>query len=520
MKFILENPGLAIGLIAGAVAIVIAIIVSGYVKAPPDKAYIISGIKKQPKILIGRAGIKLPFLERKDTLVLKQISIDIKTNGYVPTLDFIGVDIDAVAKVRLKTDPEGIKIAMKNFLNMSEESITKALTDSLQGNMREIIGTVKLKELNTDRKKFGDEVQQKAQIDMNALGVEIISCNIQKIEDEKGLIVALGQDNMSQIQKDASIAKAQAERDVAIAEAEAKRMANEAQVAAQTEIASRQNELRIREAELKRASDIKQAEADAAYQIQQQEQRKTIEVASANANIARQEREIELKKKDVEVTEQTLEAEIKKKAEADKFARQQKAEAELFERQRKAEAEKFEREKAAEIRRIHAEAEKFEREKEAEAQRVQAEADLFARMQEAEGIRAVGEAEAKAIEARGIAEAEALEKKAEAMKKYGQAAMMEMIVKALPEMAASIAKPLESIDKVTIIDGGKGGTGVDTMGSYVPSVLARTIETMKEITGLDLVDVMKANTYDAKVNRNVTVLGDPKGAVETVLDTN
>ena len=500
MKFLLEHTGLLIGLIIAAVATIVAIIVSGYVKAPPDKAYVISGIKKTPKILIGRAGIKLPFLERKDTLVLKQISIDIKTNGYVPTLDFIGVDIDAVAKVRLKTDPDGIKIAMKNFLNMSEEAITKALTDSLQGNMREIIGTVKLKELNTDRKKFGDEVQQKAQTDMNALGVEIISCNIQKIEDEKGLIVALGQDNMSQIQKDASIAKAQAERDVAIAEAEAKRMANEAQVAAETEIASRRNELRIREAELKRASDQKQAEADAAYEIQQQEQRKTIEVTTANANIARQEREIELKRKNVEVTEQTLEAEIKKRAEADKFARQQKAEAELFERQRKAEAEKFEREKAA------------------EARKVQAEADLFARMQEAEGIKAVGEAEAKAIEARGIAEAEALEKKAEAMKKYGQAAMMEMIVKALPEMAASIAKPLESIDKVTIIDGGKGGTGVDTMGSFVPSVLARTIETMKEVTGLDLVDIMKAETYDAKVNRNVNVSGDPKAAVHTVLN--
>ena len=520
MRFFMEHTTFMIGLIAAAVALIIGILVSGYVKAPPDKAYIISGIKKSPKILIGRAGIKLPFLERKDTLVLKQISIDIKTNGYVPTLDFIGVDIDAVAKVRLKTDPEGIKIAMKNFLNMSEESITKALTDSLQGNMREIIGTVKLKELNTDRKKFGDEVQQKAQTDMNALGVEIISCNIQKIEDEKGLIVALGQDNMSQIQKDASIAKAQAERDVAIAEAEAKRMANEAQVAAQSEIASRRNELRIREAELKRESDIKQAEADAAYEIQQQEQRKTIEVTTANANIARQEREIELKRKDVEVTEQTLEAEIKKKAEADKFARQQKAEAELFERQRKAEAEKFEREKAAEIRRVHAEAEKFEREKEAEARKVQAEADLFAKMQEAEGIRAVGEAEAKAIEARGIAEAEALEKKAEAMKKYGQAAMIEMIVKALPEMAASIAKPLESIDKVTIIDGGHGGSGVDSMGSYVPSVLARTIETMKEVTGLDLVDIMKAETYDAKVNRNVTVNGDAQGAVKTVLEPN
>ncbi|MCR4961800.1 MAG: flotillin family protein [Lachnospiraceae bacterium] len=472
-----------------AIILLLGIIASGYVKAPPDKAYIISGMKKEPKILIGRAGIKIPFLERKDTLVLKQVSIDIKTNGYVPTLDFIGVDIDAVAKVRVKTDPEGIKIAMKNFLNMDEKSIVLALTDSLQGNMREIIGTVKLKELNTDRKKFGDEVQEKAQKDMNALGIEIISCNIQKIEDEKGLIVALGQDNMSQIQKDASIAKAQADKDVAIAEAEARRLANEAQVKAETEIASKQNELRIKQAELKKESDVKQAEADAAYDIQKQEQRKTIEIATANANIAKQEREIELKRKDVEVTEQTLEAEIKKKAEAEKFARQQKAEAELFERQKKAEAEKF------------------ERLKEAEAKKVQAEAELFAKTQEAEGIRAVGEAEAKAIEAKGIAEAEAMEKKAEAMKKYGQAAMIEMIVKALPEMASAIAQPLNNIDKVTIIDSGKGSTGVDSVGSYVPTVLAQTIETVKEVTGLDLVEVMKAGTYDAKVTKNINITG-------------
>ncbi len=347
---------------------------------------------------------------------------------------------------------------------------------------------------------MANEAQVAAQTDMNALGIEIISCNIQKIEDEKGLIVALGQDNMSQIQKDASIAKAQAERDVAIATAEAKRAANEAQVAADTEIASRRNDLRIKEAELKLISDVKQAEADAAYEIQKEEQRKTIEITTANANIARQEREIELKKRDVEVTEQTLEAEIKKKAEAEKFARQQKAEAELFERQKKAEAEKFEREKAA------------------EARKAQAEAELYARAKEAEGIRAIGEAEAKAIEAKGVAEAEALEKKAEAMKKYGQAAMMEMIVKALPEMALAIAKPLENIDKVTIIDGGgNGGNGVTDMGTYVPNVLAKTIETVKEVTGLDIVDVMRAGTYDAKVNRNINVTGINAETVEKIV---
>ena len=282
------------------VIVLLAIIMLlGYVKAPPDTAYVISGLRKEPKILIGRSGLKWPFLEQKDALILKQISIDIKTNGYIPTQDFIGVDIDAIAKIRVRTDPEGMKLAMKNFLNMKEKDIVNSLTDSLQGNMREIIGTQKLKELCTDRKTFGDEVQKKAQFDMNALGIEIISCNIQKIEDEKGLIIALGQDNMSQIQKDASIAKAQAERDVAIAEADAQKIANEARVAAETEIAQKNNELAIKKAELQKASDTKKAEADAAYEIQRQEQEKTIQAATVNAQIAKAEREAELNKQQV-----------------------------------------------------------------------------------------------------------------------------------------------------------------------------------------------------------------------------
>jgi len=102
------------------IIVVLMILASGYVKAPTDRAFIISGYRKKPKVLIGRAGIKIPFLERKDELVLKQVTIDIKTNGFIPTLDFIGVDIDAVAKVRIRTDAEGIELAMKNFLNMTE----------------------------------------------------------------------------------------------------------------------------------------------------------------------------------------------------------------------------------------------------------------------------------------------------------------------------------------------------------------------------------------------------------------
>lgn len=432
MDFIVYGPIILIALL------VIILFMTGYVKAPPDKAYIISGFRKEPRILIGRAGVKIPFLERRDDLIVKQITVDIKTNGYIPTLDFIGVDIDAVAKIRVKTDNEGIKLAMKNFLNMREEHIVAALTDSLQGNMREIIGTVKLKELCTDRKKFGDEVQEKAQKDMNALGIEIISCNIQRIDDEKGLIVALGQDNMSQIQKDASIAKAQADRDVAIAEAEARKMANEAKVASDTDIAMKQNELKIKEAELKKISDAKKAEADAAYEIEKEVQRKSIEVTAAEANIAKQEKEIELKRKEADVREQELAATIRKQADAEKYKQQQMADVELYKRQKDAEAKKFEMEREAEAMRINADAVKYQAE------------------QEAEAIRAKGIAEAEAIKAKGLAEAEATEKKAEAMAKMKEAAILEMYFNVLPEIAANVAKPLENIDKITMY--GEGNT--------------------------------------------------------------
>ena len=124
---------------------------SGYVKAPPDKAFIISGYRKTPKILIGRAGVKIPFLERLDVLYLGQMTVDIKTEQSVPTTDFINVNVDAVAKVRIAPDSKGIEKASRNFLNKKPEQIAMDLQDSLQGNMREIIGTLTLKDINTNR---------------------------------------------------------------------------------------------------------------------------------------------------------------------------------------------------------------------------------------------------------------------------------------------------------------------------------------------------------------------------------
>ncbi len=528
-----KNEGVHMEINIGIIAIIVlaiailAILASGYVKASPNKAYIISGIKREPKVLIGRAGIKIPFLEKKDELILKQISIDIKTNGYIPTKDFIGVDIDAVAKVRVLTqrdvtvnakgevvagaDPnkrittEMANAAMKNFLNMNEDQIRDALTDSLQGNMREIIGTQCLKELCNDRKTFGDEVQAKAQKDMNALGIWIESCNIQKIEDENNLITALGQDNMSQIQKDASVAKAQADRDVAIARAQAQKDANDAQVIAETEIAQKQTELAIKKAELKKESDIKKAEADAAYKIQEEEQRKTVEITTANANLARQEKELELKEREVSIKEKALEAEVKKTAEANKYAAQQKADAEQYERQKRAEAELFEIQRQAEAEKAKSEAERFAKEQAAEAVKA-------AGLAEAAAVAAKGKAEAEAIQAKAEAEAAGILKKAEAMKQYGDAARQQMELdtlkvyfEQLPKIAEAVAKGYMNVDSIKMFGGDSSKLAGDIM-----TTVTQVTDGIKESTGLDINEMLakgfaKEKAEDAKpVEKNDT----------------
>lgn len=508
-----KNEGVHMEINIGIIAIIVlaiailAILASGYVKASPNKAYIISGIKREPKVLIGRSGIKIPFLEKKDELILKQISIDIKTNGYIPTKDFIGVDIDAVAKVRVLTQrdvtvnakgevvagadankritTEMANAAMKNFLNMNEDQIRDALTDSLQGNMREIIGTQCLKELCNDRKTFGDEVQAKAQKDMNALGIWIESCNIQKIEDENNLITALGQDNMSQIQKDASVAKAQADRDVAIARAQAQKDANDAQVIAETEIAQKQTELAIKKAELKKESDIKKAEADAAYKIQEEEQRKTVEITTANANLARQEKELELKEREVSIKEKALEAEVKKTAEANKYAAQQKADAEQYERQKRAEAELFEIQRQAEAEKAKSEAERFAKEQAAEAVKA-------AGLAEAAAVAAKGKAEAEAIQAKAEAEAAGILKKAEAMKQYGDAARQQMELdtlkvyfEQLPKIAEAVAKGYMNVDSIKMFGGDSSKLAGDIM-----TTVTQVTDGIKESTGLDINEML------------------------------
>lgn len=460
---------------------------TGYVKSPSDTAYIISGLKKEPKYVIGKSSIRIPFLQRMDRLMLKMISVDVKTEESVPTNDYINVNIDSAVKVKVSSDPAKMKIAASNFLNKNEDYIRNSVVDVLQGNVREIIGQMKLEEIVQDRKKFADKVQENAAPDMAKMGLDIVSFNVQNVTDNGNVIENLGIDRVVSISKSAQISRAESERDIAVAKAAAEKQANDARVEAKTAIAEQNNALEIKKQELKKQSDIKKAEADAAYEIQEQEQRKTIEIATADANIAKQEKEAEIKEKEIAVKEKSLDAEVKKQADAEKYARIQKADADKYEAEQKAEAEKITKLK--------------------EAEAIQARS-----IAEAEGTKAKGIAEAEAIKAKGLAEAEAMEKKAEAMAKYGKAAMTDMIIKVLPQMAEAIAKPLESIDKVSII-GGAGDSGMSTISDNVPQVLAKTIESVKETTGFDLTEVMKANTYDARVNNNLNITTDLENKV-------
>ena len=471
------------------IAIIVIFLAVGYVKAPPDMAFIISGIKKKSKIVIGKAAIRIPFFERLDKLNLRLIPIDVKTSNAVPTADYININVDATVNVKISNESEKLRLAAENFLNKNTEYIAGVAREVLEGNVREIVGKMKLEEMVSDRQKFATLVKENAEPDLAAMGLDIISFNVQNFVDGNEVIENLGIDNIVKIKKAAAIARAESERDIKVAQAAADKESNDAAVAAQTEIAKKQNELAIKRSELQQEADTKKAMADAAYEIQKEEQRKTIEVTTANADIAKQEREIELKQKEVAVKEHALEAEVKKQAEADKYAAQQKADAALYQRQKEAEAKQF------------------EAQRQAEARKAQAEADRFAKEQEAEGIRAVGEAEAAAIQAKGVAEAEAMEKKAEAYAKYNKAAVAEMMIKVLPDVAAKIAEPLGQIDKITIIGGDGGSNGVDQVAGNVPAVMAKLFESMKEATGIDLADIVKADTYDAKVNRNVNVSG-------------
>lgn len=367
-----------------------------YVQASPNEVVIITGARKKQKTLVGKGGFIIPFFDKVSKLSLELASVDIKTSESVPTLDYIDVFVDAVAKVQIPNDTEMIEKASKNFLNKDRNFISEQVVDVLEGNIREIVGAMELRDLVNDRKAFIDKVQNNAQPDLNAMGLQIITFNVQNFKDNQEVIENLGIDNISKIKKEASIARQDSEKEVSINKSKNDREANEAEVEARLVIAQRQNDLKVREAELEREANVKQAIADASYEIEKEKQRVTQEQMTAEANAVKEQQNIEIQKSVLQ---------------ADHYNKQ---DAELY----------------AKI-------------KEAEGIKELAKA-------KAEAIRLEGAAEAERIRQIGIAEAEATEKRAEAMKQYGEAAILETAFKAYVQMSENVVKPLEKVDTITM----------------------------------------------------------------------
>ena len=433
-------------------AIAVFLVAAGYLKAPPDTAYIISGLGKK-RILIGKAGWRMPFFTRLDKLSLGVMQVDVKTSEAVPTNEFINVTVDGVANIKISSDPELLKRAAEALLGKTRQEMVTLVTQVLEGNMREIVGSVGLKEMVQDRQGVAKKITENVVPDMEKLGIEVVNFNIQNFKDAAGTIENMGIDNVEQIRKNAQIAKANAQRDIAIATSNAQQEANAVKVEAEKKIAEQDAALAVQQAEMKVRADTKRAEADAAYSIQQEEQRKTIEIARTNADIARREKEAELKEKEIAIKERELDAEIKKQADALKYQSEKRAEADLIKRQKEADARQYEAIRAA------------------EARKAEAEALRYAMEQEAEGIRA-----------KGLAEAEAIEKKAEAQKKMGEASVLEMYLNALPEVVKNAATPLAQTDKIVMYG---DGNSTKLVGDVMNST-SQIMEGMKESTGIDL----------------------------------
>ena len=445
-------------IIAGVVVLGAAVLlgVTGYIKAPPDTAFIVSGLKKR-RIVIGKAGWRMPFFTRLDKLSLGVMQVDVKTSEAVPTNEFINVTVDGVANIKISSDPVLLERAAEALLGKTRQEMVTLVTQVLEGNMREIVGSVGLKEMVQDRQGVAKKITENVVPDMEKLGIEVVNFNIQNFKDGAGTIENMGIDNVEQIRKNAQIAKANAQRDIAIATSKAQEEANAVKVEAEKKIAEQNAELAVQQADMKVRADTKAAEADAAYSIQQENQRKVIEVAKTNADIARREKEAELAEKEIAIKERKLDAEIRKQADAVKYKTEKEAEADLVKRQREAEARAYEALKAA------------------EAKKAEAEALRYAMEQEAEGIRA-----------KGLAEAEAIEKKAEAQKKMGEASVLEMYLAALPEVVKNAAAPLAQTEKIVMYGDGNSTKLVKDVMTSADQIMAG----VKESTGIDVTSLI------------------------------
>lgn len=499
--------GLPVVIALVAIVAVLLIIKGCWKVAGTNEVIIVSGLGKVKKKTGGGIFV-LPIVQKVQRMTLENIQVDFTSRNEIPTKDAIHVLVDAVANMAISTNPDRQVVAASKFAGYSIQQIRETVIPVLEGNIREIISQTAFEDLiRGDKKVFAERIQENVTPNLADLGIDLTTFNIQNFSDKNGVIRDLGVDNIEKVRKEAQVAAAKAKAEVAIAQAQADKDANDAKVAAATEIAQKQTEFAIRKAELQKQADTEQAKADAAKAIEAENQRRAQEIATANANLARQEKEIELKEREVAIKEKALEAEIKKTAEAKKYAEQQAADAKLYATQKAAEADLFERQRQAEAAMIEAE-------KKAAADLALAQAEAKAKKALADAVKAQGEAEAAAAQAKGLAEAEAIRakaeaeakgmlEKAEALKQYGDAAKQQMELDAikvlyeqLPAIAEAIGKGYNGAE-IHLIGNDSGQLAGNMMAN-----ITQIVEGFKGSTGIDPTSVLSGMFGAKLVDKN------------------
>ena len=466
----------AVALVVPVVIIIsIVVVLSRYTKVGPNEVLIISGRKhtyRDPdgtdhkrgfRIVKGGGTFVYPVVEKVDILSLELLTIDVQTPE-VYTSKGVPVKVDGVAQIKVKGDDISIATAAEQFLGKSSEEISRIATQTLEGHLRAILGTMTVEDIYQNRDAFASKVQEVAAGDMANMGLGIVSFTIRDIRDGQGYLEALGKPRIAQVKRDAQIAQAEADRDAMIKSSQATQAGQEAKFAADTKIAEAQRDYQTNVAQYQAAVNQKKAEADLAYDLQKFKTGQLVKAEEVQVQIIEKQKQIELQQQEILRKQRELEANVQKPADAERY--------------------KVE---------TLANAKKFQLETEAAGAASATKASGFANadvakatgVAEAEANKARGLAEAAIIEAQGKANAEAMRLKAESFKQYNEAAVIEMIVRVLPEVAGKVSEPLAKTEKIVIINSGSGpGGGASKVTGDVTQIIGQLPPVIESLTGI------------------------------------
>jgi flotillin len=435
-----------------------------------SKNVLTDGDNKKIKIIRGGGAFIVPIFQRAEKLSLLSHKLTVSTPE-VYTEQGVPIMVDGVAIIKIGGALEDVATAAEQFMGKSDDVLNDEAREVLEGHLRAILGTMTVEEVYKNREKFAQEVQTVAARDLKKMGLQIVSFTIKDVRDKNGYLEALGRPRIAMVRRDADIAEANAIRDTEIQTAKAREEGTKASLISETNIAEAQKNKELRISEFKIEQDMKRAEADQAYNLQENRFKQQVVREQMEIELVKKQKMIELEEKEITRREKQYDAEVRKKADADRYAKEQEAKALRFEQEARALAE----------------ASTIKAKGNAEAEAVKAKGLAQAEVEKLEGI-----AQAEVIRAKGLAEAEAKQKLAEAFESYGQAAVLDLIAKMLPELAKQVAQPLSNIDKLTVVDAsGENGQGASKVSNYVTNLMAQTPEMLKSVSGIDLNQIIQ-----------------------------